>query len=63
MPVMSGPELYAEQQADPQLAPIPVVVISADGNVQKKAQPLGGQYLAKPVKIDTVLDTVDRFCA
>jgi len=63
MPIMSGGEFYREQQADPSLAGIPVVVISADGSVEKKAIPFGGEYLAKPVKIDTVLSTVDRLCA
>jgi len=62
MPVMSGPEFYQAQQADPQLASIPVVIISADGNVRNKAQPYGGRYLSKPVKIDTVLDTIERYC-
>jgi CheY-like chemotaxis protein len=62
MPIMSGGEFYQAQQADPMLADIPVVVISADGNVKNKAQSFGGEYLAKPVKIDTVLSTVDRLC-
>ena len=62
-PVMTGGEFYAAQQADPAIAGIPVVVISADGNVRQKAQPFGGEYLSKPVKIDTILSTVDRICA
>src|SRR3954452_20931108 len=37
MPVMSGPEFYDELRLDPQLAGIPIVVISADGNGARKA--------------------------
>jgi len=62
MPVMNGPQFYAEQQRDPQLASIPVVVISADANVRAKAAQFGGEYLAKPVKIEQVLDVVQRHC-
>src|SRR3954469_1683244 len=43
MPVMTGGEFFAAQQADPAIAGIPVVVISADGNVRQKAQPFGGE--------------------
>ena len=60
MPVMTGAEFYAEQQRDPYLAPIPVVIISADGNVQQKAAAYGGVYLAKPLRIETVLDAIER---
>lgn len=63
MPIMSGDEFYREKQLDPQLAEIPVVVISADGNLARKASSLGGQYLAKPVRLDVVIDTVERHCA
>jgi len=62
MPVMTGAEFYAEQQRDPHLAPIPVVVISADGNVRQKAAACGGAYLAKPLRIETVLDAIERHC-
>ncbi len=63
MPVMSGEEFYDEKQRDPALADIPVVVVSADGNLRKKAARFGGECLAKPVKFDVVLDTVERHCA
>ena len=62
MPVMTGAEFYAEQQRDPCLAPIPVVIISADGNVQQKAAAYGGIYLAKPLRIETVLDAIEPHC-
>ena len=63
MPVMSGPQFYAEQQRDPALAQIPVVIVSADGNIRQKAASLGRDYIAKPVRIEQVLDVVDRHCA
>jgi CheY-like chemotaxis protein len=62
MPVMTGAELYQQMKSDPLLADIPVVVISADGNVQAKAQSFGGDYLSKPVKVDPVIQTVARHC-
>jgi CheY-like chemotaxis protein len=63
MPIMTGAEFYAEQQLDPELSSIPVVVISADGNVSVKAKPFGGEYLSKPVRLETVLGAVERHCA
>ena len=63
MPVMNGPDFYREQQNDPELSSIPAVVISADGNVSAKAKPFGGEYLAKPIRIETVLETIERHCA
>jgi len=62
MTVMSGQEFYAEQQRDPDLATIPIVVISADGNLALKAAAFGGQFLSKPVRLETVLGVLDRLC-
>jgi CheY-like chemotaxis protein len=63
MPVMSGPEFYDEMQHDPSLASIPVIVISADGNARRKVATMGGQLIAKPVKIETVLSAVENHCS
>lgn len=63
MPVMSGPQFYAEKQRDPALAPIPVVIVSADGNIRQKASALGSEYIAKPVRIEQVLGVLERHCA
>jgi CheY-like chemotaxis protein len=63
MPVMSGQQFYAEQQRDPALASIPVVILSADTNLKQKAASLGGEYLQKPVQLERILDAVDRLCA
>jgi CheY-like chemotaxis protein len=63
MPLMNGHQFFAEQQQDAALASIPIVVISADGGVRQKASSFGGEYLAKPVRIETVLEVVERHCA
>jgi CheY-like chemotaxis protein len=62
MPVMTGWQFFTEQQRDPALKEIPVVVISADGNVQLKAKPFGGEFLPKPVRLESVLDVIERHC-
>jgi CheY-like chemotaxis protein len=62
MPIMTGWQFFTEQQQDPALSQIPVVVISADGNVQVKAKPFGGEFLSKPVRLERVLDVIERHC-
>ena len=62
MPIMNGQEFYAEQQRDPTLAAIPIVVISADKNVALKATGINGEFLPKPVRLDTVLGVLGRHC-
>jgi CheY-like chemotaxis protein len=62
MPVMSGWDFRAAQQQDRALARIPVVVLSADRDVQAKAASVRAQaYLPKPVNLDSLLATVSRF--
>jgi CheY-like chemotaxis protein len=63
MPVMSGWQFVAEQRQDPRLEAIPVVVVSADGNLSEKATSLGASgYLRKPIEIDSLLEVVQRYC-
>jgi CheY-like chemotaxis protein len=63
MPVMNGWEFRAAQTQDPALSKIPVVVVSADGNVKEKATKLGvAGYLQKPVQFDALLDLVKQHC-
>jgi CheY-like chemotaxis protein len=63
MPVMSGSEFIAEQRRRAELAAIPVVVVSADSNLQQKAASLGANgSLRKPIEIDRLLATVKRYC-
>lgn len=63
MPVMNGWEFRVAQRQDPALAPIPVVVISADASAQDRVAPLDVKgFLRKPVQLDALLDLVKQFC-
>lgn len=63
MPIMSGWQFVAEQRKVPALSDIPVVVVSADGNLQQKAESLKASgYLRKPIEIDALLTLVERYC-
>ncbi len=62
MPVMSGWEFRAQQQRDPTLSGIPVVVISGDANVDAAAATLRvAGHLHKPIDISQLLETVGRY--
>lgn len=62
MPVMNGWQFRTEQLKRPELAEIPVVVISADSGVGKKAEAIGAaDALKKPVPLETLLDVVGRY--
>jgi CheY-like chemotaxis protein len=62
MPTMDGAQFRAEQRKHPQLAKIPVLLMTAGGDIEGKAIDLGAcGYLKKPFKdIDTILHTIDR---
>jgi CheY-like chemotaxis protein len=63
MPVMNGWQFRAEQREDPDLATIPVVVISAGANLADQVVPLGIQdYIRKPIQLGQLLATVGRYC-
>ena len=64
MPVMNGWEVMNRRRDDERIASIPVIVISADGQVREKANAIGAVgYLTKPIDLDRLLDTVERYCA
>ncbi|MGI5862759.1 MAG: response regulator [Myxococcales bacterium] len=65
MPVMNGWQFLAEQARDPAIAPIPVVVMSGDARgIEKPATVRAAGYLKKPIDLQTLLNTVQRFaCA
>ncbi len=64
MPVMNGWQFRAEQLKDPKLASVPVLVISADPQVQPKAASLGvAGLLKKPIALDDLLQAVKTHCA
>jgi len=61
MPGMDGFQFLQEQQKDPALAGIPVVVVSATDPTQARAVALGAvDYLRKPVDVDTLTSKVHR---
>ena len=63
MPVKNGWEFREEQMADPAIAGVPVVVVSADRHAEKKAAALGAlDYLVKPVDFDRLLGTIAAHC-
>ena len=63
MPIMSGAEFRAAQCQIPELANLPVALISADANLRDSAPVLNAEaYLPKPIDFDLLLATVERFC-
>jgi CheY-like chemotaxis protein len=57
MPVKDGISFRVEQKADPRLAPIPVVVMSADRSAAQKVGHLGvDACLRKPVELERLLE-------
>ncbi|MBK9263689.1 MAG: response regulator [Polyangiaceae bacterium] len=63
MPIMDGRQFRAEQEKDPVLSQIPVVVLTADASAERKAAELNAAAgIAKPLRLATLLDHVDRFC-
>jgi CheY-like chemotaxis protein len=63
MPEMDGWAFCAEQQRDPQLADIPVVVVSASNYIRQRPLPLGAvASLVKPFNLNELLDLVTCYC-
>jgi CheY-like chemotaxis protein len=63
MPVMDGWEFRRQQLADPKLAQIPVVVMTADGNAQEKAMRMQAELgLRKPLELDDLTSVAKRYC-
>jgi CheY-like chemotaxis protein len=61
MPVMDGYQFVAEKLKDPELADIPVLVVTADGQADQKARAIGAQgYVRKPFKPSTLIDSIER---
>jgi CheY-like chemotaxis protein len=63
MPDMDGWRFRLEQQKNPALALIPVVILSARQDIREAALTIGAaDYLRKPVRIDSLLEIADRYC-
>ncbi|MEM6849278.1 MAG: response regulator, partial [Pseudomonadota bacterium] len=64
LPEMSGLEVTERLKADPQLAPIPVIAVTAfamKGDEERIRQAGCEAYLSKPISIDNFIDTVKSF--
>jgi DNA-binding response OmpR family regulator len=63
MPVKDGFAFRQEQISDPDFASIPVVVMTADSQIESKGMEIGAKnYIKKPVDIDNVVEVVKRSC-
>ena len=66
LPDASGEDVLAHLQADPRLASIPVVVVSADAT-SERAETMRGRgvqaYLTKPIVVSETLRVIDRLLA
>jgi two-component system, chemotaxis family, chemotaxis protein CheY len=59
MPVMDGWEFAQRMRQRPEVAGIPIIVLSADRNVGSKATDIGAVgHLAKPFELNDLLDMV-----
>src|SRR5439155_11481090 len=63
MPGMNGWEFRDEQRRDPELAGVPVVVLSSISDIAHHATALGAAgYLDKPVKLPALFEALARHC-
>ncbi|HAN05851.1 MAG TPA: response regulator [Elusimicrobia bacterium] len=63
MPVMTGWEFRKVQQSDPELAAIPVAIITGMPGMEKKAETIGAvDVLCKPSRVEELTALVSRFC-
>lgn len=62
MPVKDGFQFKAEQEVDPLISHIPVIIMSANGNMSAKKE-LGvvKEFLKKPIDLDALLSTINRY--
>jgi CheY-like chemotaxis protein len=61
MPVMDGFTFRQEQLADKRLASLPVLVMSADGQIaDKQAKAQANGFLKKPVDLDELIAAIEK---
>lgn len=60
MPTMNGWQFRSEQSSDPQLAQIPVVVMTASRQFDPKSID-AVEYVLKPLSLETLLATVKKY--
>jgi CheY-like chemotaxis protein len=63
MPIMDGWGFRAAQTEDSELSSIPVVVLTAHASAEQTAREMqAAGFLKKPVRLDALLDMVERHC-
>ena len=63
MPVLDGHGFRAEQRRDPDLSSIPVVVLTAHASAEQTSREMQADgYLRKPVKLEALIKTIERYC-
>ena len=63
MPVMDGWQFRAKQLSEPQLAQLPVIVLSATTEIRRYAAEMkAAGFLSKPFMLDRLLGAVQRYC-
>ena len=62
MPIMDGWEFRRKQQADPALADVPVIVLSALDQPRADQVVDAAAFLKKPLDFDRLLDLVRGYC-
>ncbi len=63
MPIMNGHQFCDLKRANPKIASIPVIVVSADGNLPMKASKLGAQgVISKPVDFAVLIQITRKYC-
>ena len=61
MPVKDGFEFRREQSGDPAISEIPVILMSADGQMEAKRERIPAKrYLRKPLELEQVLDAIHQ---
>lgn len=61
MPGVNGWHFLDFQRTNPEFSKIPVIVVSAFGEIAKSVHP--DAYIPKPVKLDLLLETVQKYSA
>ena len=62
MPVMTGWDFLAAKEADAELAPIPVLVITAAGAAAQTIAPRVSGLVNKPFEVDLLLEQIRDCC-
>jgi DNA-binding response OmpR family regulator len=64
MPVMNGWDFRRKQRESSDFSSIPVLLMSAGGNIASSCADLGtSDYIAKPVEVAELLSKIQRYCS